>query len=176
MVEHTFNGSEIKTLESIVDNAIKLSGAQTGSLVLARSDGSLFIAAGQGLLDEYIGAPIKSDGETVSEHVFKTGEPLIIDDHNCSQFSRRKKREGYSVSLPIKKSNGGVVGVLNLNRTDRSFEEENVPHLEALTVNIAIILEENNLRRRREHIIVALSEIVELFSSLFCIDTSDDVF
>ncbi len=35
MVEHTFSGSEIKTLESIVDNAIKLSGTQTGSLILA---------------------------------------------------------------------------------------------------------------------------------------------
>ncbi len=176
LIEDVFSGNERETLESIVDNAIKLSGAQTGSLVLADDDGGLFVAAGRGLLDKYIGAQINSGEESVSEHVFKTGEPLIIDDHNCGQFSRRKKREGYSVSLPIKKSNGGVVGVLNLNRTDRSFEEENVPHLEALTVNIAIILEENNLRRRREHIIVALSEIVELFSSLFCIDTSDDVF
>lgn len=176
MVEHTFNGSEIKTLESIVDNAIKLSGAQTGSLVLVRSDGSLFIAAGQGLLDEYIGAPIKSDGETVSEHVFKTGEPLIIDDYNYSQFSRRRKREDYSISLPIKKTDGAVAGVLNLNRTDCPFEEEDIPQLEALTINIAIILEENSLRRRREHIIIALSEIVGLFSSLFCTDTSSDVF
>jgi len=176
LVEHTFSGSEIKTLESITDNAIKLSGAQTGSLVLARSDGSLFIAAGQGLRDEYIGAPIKSDGESVSEHVFKTGEPLIIDDRNYSQFSRRKERKDYSISLPIKKSDGVVVGVFNLNRTGCPFREEDVSQLETLTINIAIILEENNLRRNRERVIVALSEIVGFFASLFCTDTSDDVF
>jgi len=176
LVEHIFSGSEIKTLESIVDNAIKLSGAQTGSLVLAHSDRSLFIAAGRGLRDEYIGAPIKSDEESVSEHVFKTGEPLIIDDRNYSQFSRRKKREDYSISLPIKKSDGAVVGVLNLNRTDYPFREEDVSQLEAVTVNIAIILEENNMRRSRERIIVALSEIVGFFASLFCTDTSNDVF
>ena len=174
--EHLFNKNEIKTLENIIDTAIKVSNAQTGSLFLARDDGSLFIAAGRGLLDKYIGTRIESDKKTVSGYVFHTGEPFIIDDNNISQFSRRKERKNYSISIPIKKTTNQVVGILNLNRTDQSFEKESISQLEAFATNIAILLEENNLRQDRERIIIALSEIIELFSSLCCNDTFNDVF
>ncbi|MBP8933936.1 MAG: GAF domain-containing protein [Candidatus Atribacteria bacterium] len=174
--EHLFNKNEIKTLENIIDTAIKVSNAQTGSLFLARDDGSLFIAAGRGLLDKYIGTRIESDKKTVSGYVFHTGEPFIIDDNNISQFSRRQERKNYSISIPIKKTTNQVVGILNLNRTDQSFEKESISQLEAFATNIAILLEENNLRQDRERIIIALSEIIELFSSLCCNDTFNDVF
>jgi len=174
--EHLFNKNEIKTLENIIDTAIKVSNAQTGSLLLAHDDGSLFIAAGRGLLDKYIGTRIESDKKTVSGYVFQTGEPFIIDDNNISQFSRRKERKNYSISIPIKKTTNQVVGILNLNRTDQSFEKESISQLEAFATNIAILLEENNLRQDRERIIIALSEIIELFSSLCCNDTFNDVF
>ena len=174
--EHLFNKNEIKTLENIIDTAIKVSNAQTGSLLLAHDDGSLFIAAGRGLLDKYIGTRIESDKKTVSGYVFQTGEPFIIDDNNISQFSRRQERKNYSISIPIKKTTNQVVGILNLNRTDQSFEKESISQLEAFATNIAILLEENNLRQDRERIIIALSEIIELFSSLCCNDTFNDVF
>ena len=38
-----------------------VSNAQTGSLLLARDDGSLFIAAGRDLLDKYIGSRVELD-------------------------------------------------------------------------------------------------------------------
>ena len=174
--EHLFNKNEIKTLENIIDTAIKVSNAQTGSLFLARDDGSLFIAAGRDLLDKYIGSRVELDKKTVSGYVFKTGEPFIIDDKNISQFSRRKERKSYSISLPIKKTTNRVVGILNLNRTDKSFEKKSIPQLEAFATNIAILLEENNLRQDRERIIIVLSEIIELFSSLCCNDNFNAVF
>ena len=174
--EHLFSGNEIKTLENIVDTAIKVSDARTGSLLLARDDGSLFIAAGRGLLDEYIGTSFESNKKSVSGYVFQTGKPFVIDDNNFSQFSRRKERKSYSISLPIKKANDEVVGILNLNRTDRPFEKKALSQLEAFTTNIAILLEENNLRQDRERIIIALSEIIELFSSLCCTNTFINVF
>ena len=175
-IEHLFSTNEIKTLENIVDTAIKVSNAQTGSLLLARDDGSLFIAAGRDLLDKYIGSRVELDKKTVSGYVFKTGEPFIIDDKNISQFSRRKERKSYSISLPIKKTTNRVVGILNLNRTDKSFEKKSIPQLEAFASNIAILLEENNLRQDRERIIIVLSEIIELFSSLCCNDNFNAVF
>jgi signal transduction histidine kinase len=175
-IEHLFSTNEIKTLENIVDTAIKVSNAQTGSLLLARDDGSLFIAAGRDLLDKYIGSRVELDKKTVSGYVFKTGEPFIIDDKNISQFSRRKERKSYSISLPIKKTTNRVVGILNLNRTDKSFEKKSIPQLEAFATNIAILLEENNLRQDRERIIIVLSEIIELFSSLCCNDNFNAVF
>jgi len=175
-VENLFSKNEIKTLENIVDTVIKVSNAQTGSLLLARDDGSLFIAAGRDLLDKYIGSRVELDKKTVSGYVFKTGEPLIIDDDNISQFSRRKERKSYSISLPIKKTTNQVVGILNLNRTDKSFEKKSIPQLEAFATNIAILLEENNLRQDRERIIIVLSEIIELFSSLCCNDKYNAVF
>ena len=159
-VENLFNKNEIKTLENIIDTAIKVSNAQTGSLFLARDDGSLFIAAGRDLLDKYIGSRVELDKKTVSGYVFQTGEPLIIDDDNISQFSRRKERKSYSISLPIKKTTNQVVGILNLNRTDKSFEKKSIPQLEAFATNIAILLEENNLRQDRESIIIAILEII----------------
>ncbi len=175
-VENLFSKNEIKTLENIIDIAIKVSDAQTGSLLLARDDGSLFIAAGRGLLDKYIGSQIELDKKTVSGYVFQTGKPFIIDDNNISQFSRRKERKSYSISLPIKKTSNQVVGILNLNRTDKPFEEKSIPQLEAFATNIAILLEENNLRQERERIIIALSEIIELFSSLCCNNSFNEVF
>jgi signal transduction histidine kinase len=69
-----------------------------------------------------------------------------------------------------------VVGILNLNRTDKSFEKKSIPQLEAFATNIAILLEENNLRQDRERIIIVLSEIIELFSSLCCNDNFNAVF
>ena len=175
-VERLFSKNEIKTLENIIDTAIKVSNAQTGSLLLARDDGSLFIAAGRGLLDKYIGSQIELDKKTVSGYVFQTGKPFIIDDNNISQFSRRKERKSYSISLPIKKTTNQVVGILNLNRSDQSFEKKSIQQLEAFATNIAILLEENSLRQERERIIIALSEIIELFSSSCCNDSFNEVF
>ena len=106
-IENLFSKNEIKTLENIIDTAIKVSNAQTGSLLLARNDGSLFIAAGRDLLDKYIGSRVDLDKKTVSGYVFQTGKPLIIDDNNISQFSRRKERKSYSISLPIKNHQSG---------------------------------------------------------------------
>ncbi len=171
-----FSGSEKKTLDNIIDTAIKVSDAKTGSLLLAGKDGSLFIAAGQGLLEEYIGTSIEANKKSVSGYVFQTGKPFVIDDNNYGQFSRRRERKNYSISLPIKKGNDAVVGILNLNRTDHPFEKKALPQLEALATNIALLLEENILRQDRERIIVALSEIIELFSSLCCTHTVHDVF
>ncbi|NLJ37158.1 MAG: GAF domain-containing sensor histidine kinase [Candidatus Atribacteria bacterium] len=175
-VENLFSKNEIKTLENIIDIAIKVSNAQTGSLLLARDDGSLFIAAGRGLLDKYIGSRVELDKKTVSGYVFQTGEPFIIDDNNISRFSRRKERKSYSISLPIKKTTNQVVGILNLNRSDKCFDNKSIPQLEAFATNIAILLEENNLRKDRERIIIALSEIIKLFSSLCCNDSLNEVF
>ena len=110
-IEHLFSTNEIKTLENIVDTAIKVSNAQTGSLLLARDDGSLFIAAGRDLLDKYIGSRVELDKKTVSGYVFKTGEPFIIDNKNMSQSSRRTESNSNSVSLPVTKATNRVLGI-----------------------------------------------------------------
>ena len=55
-----------------------------------------------------------------------------------------------------------MVGILNLNRTDKSLEKS-IPQLEAFATNIAILLEENNLRQDRERIIIVLRRSLNSF-------------
>ncbi|HSV31068.1 MAG TPA: GAF domain-containing sensor histidine kinase [Atribacteraceae bacterium] len=175
-ITETFSGTERECLDHIVDLAIVISGASTGSILLAEDNSRLTIAAGRGLREEYIGSTIPLSVDSVSEEVYRTGKPILIGEADISFPSRRRERNELSISLPIKRENGQVVGVLNLNRSGKSFDHSGLPRLQALTTNIALLIEENALRRDRERILVALSEITPLFSGMSFTECPNDVF
>ncbi len=138
-------------------------------------NGKLIIAVGKGLLDKYIGTPIE-EGESISWQVFQTGKSIVIGKEDEHFSSRRRERQPYSISLPIKREDGRVLGVLNLNRSHAGYKLEGKSQLDALTNNIALLLEESYLRRDRERVLVALSEITSFFGSVSFISENKEVF
>jgi len=175
LLKNGFSKTERETLDNVLELAIRLSGAETGSIVLPGEDGHLVVAVGKGLREQYIGRPITEE-ESVSQQVFQSGVRLVIGEGTEYYSSRRQARQPFSISLPIQRENGHILGVLNLNRSARGFSREGMPHIEALTKNITLLLEENHLRRERERVLVALSEITSFFGSVSFLSENDEVF
>jgi|GEM_PF-667644 len=171
-----FSPREKEILDRILELAIEMTGSESGSLLLKDESEQLYIAAGKNIFPEHLGKRVDTREASVSALVFETGKPLIIDDRDSRNLSRRRSRLHSSISLPVSYENGEVVGVLNLNAVSRRFSEQDVPRLEALAESIALLLRENFLRNQRESRIVALSEIISLFGSVGCFEGAEEVF
>ncbi|MGQ9748055.1 MAG: GAF domain-containing protein, partial [Candidatus Caldatribacteriaceae bacterium] len=134
----------------------------SGSLLLKGEEG-LVLIAGRNLYPSCFGERIHNS-KSVSEMVFKKGMPVIVGGKNSSFYIPMRKREDqFSLSFPILNSDGQVIGVLNLNRDTRSFDKEDIPVAQKIASAIALLLEENTLRRGRERLLLVFSEVVNLF-------------
>ncbi len=162
MQGHFFSQFEQYILDSILELGLSFGQATSGSL-LFRGESGLVLVAGKNLQPSHFG--VKDRGaRTISEMVFERGEPLLIDDaDNLSSLILRRRAERYSLSFPIRNEVGKVVGVLNLNRAEKPFQQEEVSVIEKLSLAIALLVEENLLRRNRERLLIVFSEIVNLF-------------
>ncbi|NSW75849.1 MAG: GAF domain-containing protein [Candidatus Atribacteria bacterium] len=134
----------------------------SGSLLLKGEKG-LVLVAGKNLHYSHFGERSQRM-RGVSEVVFESGQPLCIDNTNPLFPSPKRKREDrYSLSFPVRDVNARVIGVLNLNRVDAPFTSEDIAVAEKLASAIALLVEENILRRNREKLLLVFSEIVNLF-------------
>jgi len=161
--EYALSEEEQKVLDHILDLALEVAQAESGSLILRDRKGELYLAAGRGIRREYLGMRVGNEEGSISALVFERREPIVIDA-GSPYPDRRQTRKHASVSLPVFDSARNVIGVLNLNALLPSFPREELPRLSALAESIGLLLAENLLRRQHERRILALSEIVSLFA------------
>lgn len=113
------------TLQTIMDSAMAVTSADSGSLMLLADDGenALEIAAARGLGSEVVAGTRIKAGEGVASWVAEHGEPVLIREgiQNDPRFSHLTPREGLesSVCVPIRTRGGDRIGVLCLNTQTR---------------------------------------------------------
>ncbi len=132
-IEHFVNLDHL--LQEIVDEAIRVTGADGGSLMMVNKNGkSLSIKTAVNLHPLIsLNAKIKV-GQGLAGIVARTHEPLILNGLRDNKFKEHLKREDIvsAISVPMK-AGDKLVGVLNVNRKNLRVEFSN----ENLNVMIA---------------------------------------
>ncbi len=108
-----------RTLDRILEEAIRLLRADEGSIMLLTADRQhLAIRASRGLPPDVVASTLPRVGEGISGYVVATGEPLRIDaDSSGQRYPDRGSRQANlrsALSVPLR-TRGVVEGVLNLN-------------------------------------------------------------
>ena len=131
-----------------LDHAMRLSGAQTGSVLLVESDGALRIAVARGLPDDIVQTTRVGEGDGIAGWVLASGQPLVVEDMAGSPRSRRHGVRS-AVSVPIA-DDEGILGVLNVGsrRYHARFSKSHLEALEALGRTAALSL--RNARAARQ--------------------------
>lgn len=92
--------------------AIEIAEADTGSVMLLDEEGALRIVASSGLPEEIVGATRVTAGEGIAGWVLATGQTVIVEDlEERSGGQRHDVRSALSVPIA---DDRGVVGVLNV--------------------------------------------------------------
>lgn len=119
-----------KLLEEVVDESIKVTRAEGGSLMLYNKNEKLLSVRIARNLPKLI--PLSSTirlGEGISGMVAKTRRPAVVKGPADSRFAKASAREGVSsvISVPML-SGTELIGVLNVNRRHSrvSFSEESL--------------------------------------------------
>ncbi len=131
-----------------LDHAMRLSGAQTGSVLLLEADGALRIAVARGLPDDIVQTTRVGEGDGIAGWVLASGQPLVVEDMAGSPRSRRHGVRS-AVSVPIS-DDEGILGVLNVGsrRYHARFSKAHLEALEALGRITALSL--RNARAARQ--------------------------
>lgn len=133
--------------QKLLPRVLRLLGVTRASILLARADDRLFVAAGHGLAaTSPVGSLVPRGG--VAERVFTTGEPALVEDTDrlppndpLGASLHREARSKSFLSVPIVAS-GVPVGVINV--TDRvgarPFSAEDQKLVVALAAQLGIAL------------------------------------
>ncbi len=132
-----------------LDHAMRLSGAQTGSVLLLESDGALRIAVARGLPDDIVQSTRVGEGDGIAGWVLASGQPLVVEDMSGSPRSRRHGVRS-AVSVPIA-DDEGILGVLNVGsrRYHARFSKAHLEALEALGTDHRALACATRARRAR---------------------------
>jgi len=133
-------GSET-LLEMILDSAMRVTGADTGSVMLVKPGGDeMTIASSRGLSSEVVQNAKVKVGEGIAGWVALEGEPLLLrEGHRDFERFRDFTQRNYirsSVCVPIKSTDAEIMGTLSLNheKGPRNF----TPHeLQLMTIYAA---------------------------------------
>jgi response regulator RpfG family c-di-GMP phosphodiesterase len=131
-----------------LEHAMRLSGAQTGSVLLLESDGALRIAVARGLPDDVVQTTRVGEGDGIAGWVLASGQPLVVEDMTGSPRSRRHGVRS-AVSVPIA-DDEGILGVMNVGsrRYHARFSKAHLEGLEAVGRITALSL--RNARAARQ--------------------------
>jgi signal transduction histidine kinase len=125
------------TLETILEQALTLVGADEGSVMLLDRDGrTLTIAASRGIDPAIARSTAVPLGEGISGYVASSGQPLLLDSTVIVGRYAEERRRGLrsAVCVPLT-ADDAVLGVLNLNVTTRSSRPDLTEHeLEVATL------------------------------------------
>lgn len=155
-----------KVLQAIVRAAVRLTGAEEGSLLLLdEKSGDLYIRAAQNFDEDFVRTFRLPANDSLAGQVLRTGEPLVL-----SQPTPHRIKTTYLVRdlvyVPLKGS-AGMLGVLSVDNRSRSrpFTHEQVTLLSTLADYAVIALENAHLydqaeagRRRLAAVITHLGE------------------
>ena len=108
-----------EVVDATLAHALRVSGADTASVMLLDEDGSaMHIARAHGLPDDVVSNTVVAEGEGIAGWVLASGRPLVVED--LEHLGPQSRRHGIlsAASVPIADEDG-VLGVLNVG--SRSF-------------------------------------------------------
>ncbi len=129
-------------MTSALQHAFKLSGAETGSVMLLDPDsGKMRISCASGLPEDIVGTTRVAEGEGIAGWVLASGRPLVVEDLDHKGPQSRRHGVLSAASVPIS-DDDGVLGVLNVGsrRFHARFSRSHVRALEAIGRMAAISL------------------------------------
>lgn len=138
-------------LTSVVDAAVRLTGAEEGSLLLMDEDsGQLYMRASKNFDEEFARTFRLQVQDSLAGQVIATGEPIVVDEG-----SPQKIKTSYLVQsliyVPLR-ARGNIVGVLGVDnrKVGHNFEQEDLTVLRAMADYAAIAIENARLYHRTE--------------------------
>lgn len=140
-----------EVLRLVVEAAVKLTGAEEGSLLMLDDDsGELYMRAGQNFQEDFVRSFRLPVRDTLAGQVMRTGKPVLLN-----QDTPQKIKTAYLVHtliyVPIQ-IHGRVIGVLGVdNRKQRiNFSDRHLTLIAALADYAAIALENASLYSHSE--------------------------
>lgn len=133
-----------ETAGRLLSRIVRLLGVSRASILLAREDGRLTVAAARGVaLDLAPGALVPPGG--IAERVLRSGDPILVEDVDALEdgdvvpLLHREARTRSFLSVPIL-SNGVPVGVINMTDRagDRPFGADDLRLISALASQAGI--------------------------------------
>ncbi|MGD8823096.1 MAG: ATP-binding protein, partial [Anaerolineales bacterium] len=139
-------------LTAVVDSAVKLTGAEEGSLLLLdEASGDLTMRASKNFDEQFARTFRLPAQDSLAGQVVESGEPILLD-----QSSPKKIKTSYLVHsliytpLTVRGHTIGVLGVDNRNPEGRLFTEDDVRIMSAMADYAAIAIENAQLYQRSE--------------------------
>lgn len=116
--------------ETLLERALDMAQADTGSVMLLGDDGALTIAASAGLPEQVVAETSVMGGEGIAGWVLSSGQPLVVEDLHGRTARSRRHGVRSAVAVPIA-DDDGTLGVLNVGA--RRFSARFSPsHMDAL--------------------------------------------
>jgi len=138
-----------KLLDESIDQAMRATKAESGSIVLLGGDSrTLRIKAARGLEPQELRIINQRVGTEVAKRVMTTNESLIIAENNGNSFRKDLRRAGVFslLSTPLKMKNK-VIGVLNIYRKSikSAFTEEDLKLASSFAAQVSTAVENAKL-------------------------------
>lgn len=134
-------------LNYLIDKAIEMTGALTGSIMLINPETKVLdIKVFRGLKKDKITTTKLKVGEGVTGHVAQTGTPVLVGDADKVDYYIRVREDLKSeLALPLKIENK-IVGVISVDSSKKNaFNEEHMDILNTLSKVASQILYKANL-------------------------------
>jgi HD-GYP domain-containing protein (c-di-GMP phosphodiesterase class II) len=142
-------------LEQVIDEAISVTGAETGSIMLVDEESqTLSIKVSRGIHPEIHRSIRTKIGEGIAGWVAKTSHPLVLINGQDPRFQEHLKRDEITSALTVPlKVREKVIGVLSVNRKDSKeiFTQDNLRIITSFAAQAAEAIENARLYENLEH-------------------------
>jgi two-component system phosphate regulon sensor histidine kinase PhoR len=148
-------------LTTIVETAVRVSGAEEGSLlILDEESGELFMRAAKNFQDEFVKTFRLPVNDTLAGEVIKTGTHVVVNQETPQKIKTTYLiRALMYVPLQVKEKVIGVLGVDNREKID-GFTDHHLSLLTTLADYAAVAIENANLYRSTENERQKLNQIL----------------
>lgn len=141
-------------LEQVIDEAIAVTGAETGSIMLIDEESqTLSIKVSRGIHPEIYRSTKIKIGEGIAGWVAQTSHPLVLIDGQDLRFQEYLKRDEIISALTVPlKVREKVIGVLSVNRKDKKeiFTQDNLRIITSFAAQAAEAIENARLYENLE--------------------------
>jgi signal transduction histidine kinase/ActR/RegA family two-component response regulator len=142
------NRSTTDLLEQIIDSALRVTGAESGSVMLVtEEEETLYVAAARGKGAEFRRRKLVIRDQSVAGWVARTGEPLLLQgslagDERFTHLSSRSHIRS-SLCVPMVSIQGSRLGVLSLNMEEKTdfFTQQDLHLMTVYASEAAAIVE-----------------------------------
>jgi PAS domain S-box-containing protein len=169
-----------KLLKSIVERAVTLMRAETGNIYLYDSERKeLKLVIGYDYTEKYVGVTLKP-GEGMAGKVFRTGEPLIVDDYRTweGRAPVYEADQPFTAVLEVPlKWRDQIIGVLAINADaqKRTFNQDDVWLATLFANQAAVAIENARLYEEDRRRLQELRMLVEISASLSSTLETDEI-